>query len=146
MSDYPPDWMDGRQVPAFVVDTDTELIGTHQGSVWVKGGCTLELLGILQGSLNLEEGAQVNILQTHQGSLHVSAGSHVSIIGKQQGSVHIDPGGLVTVEEGGVAAGSVHNDGRFEIKGTRGGTLTGTGETEVYPGAVIKQPRLIDGM
>ena len=138
MSSYPQDNFDGVLRPRLVVDADQKLTGTHQGGVHVQPGATLFLSGTVQGSLAIEDGAAVELAGTLQGSLHVDQGGSALVTGAVQGST--TNFGSVVVEQTGTAAGSVHNDGLFILRGRQGEGVTGAGEFRVEAGGQIVQP------
>jgi cytoskeletal protein CcmA (bactofilin family) len=135
MNSYPQDNFDGVLRPRLVVEADRQLVGTHQGGVHVQPGATLFLNGTIQGSLAVEDGAAVELAGTLQGSLHIDQGGSALVTGAVQGST--TNFGSVVVEQTGTAAGSVHNEGLFVLRGRQGGGITGAGELRVEPGGQI---------
>ena len=123
-----------------VTGADVRLIGTHNGSVHLLDGASLTLAGTINGSLHVSSGCTAHIASNHNGSLHVAASGSASVTGAQSGSVHIAPGGLFRVEQRGRHGGSTHNDGRYELAGERGGTMSGHGEYIEEPGSQVRQP------
>lgn len=130
----------GYDGPYEVTGAAVRLIGVHNGSVRLDDGASLTLTGTLNGSLHLSGGCTADISTNHNGSLHVGAGATVHVTGAQNGSVHVDPGGLFRVEPRGRHTGSVHNDGRYELAGERGGSTNGGGEYVEEPGSRVRQP------
>jgi len=132
--------LSGYDGPYQVIGAAVRLIGTHNGSVGLDDGASLTLSGSLNGSLHLSGGCTANIAGGHNGSLHIGAGATVHVTGAQNGSVHVEPGGLFRVEQRGRHSGSVHNDGRYELAGERGGTMNGGGEYVEESGSHVRQP------
>ena len=64
------DIVDEHLVPPRIVDGAENLVGTHERSVWVEAGGSLEVvLGVLQGALHFEAGSQGVIIGAVQGCL-----------------------------------------------------------------------------
>ncbi|HKZ25725.1 MAG TPA: hypothetical protein VJ398_08045 [Acidimicrobiia bacterium] len=162
--EYARDYVDGEEIPPLVIDADgvlpdghrgsihveraaVRLTGEHQGGMWLWNGASLELGGRHQGSLHLEEGSKVVIEGNQQGSTHVGGGCSARVTGgRSQGSVHVARGGEFVVEVGGAHQGSVHNDGRYVLRGVRGGSYEGSGEYVEEAGSVVKRPIIRDGI
>lgn len=134
------DYIDGKQVPARIVD-GSETIHQHQGSVHVVDGGRLDVIGPLQGTLTIARGGEATISGAVQGTLHVGQGARVSILGKQQGTVHVDPGGFVEVAPSGALQGTLHIDGELRNAGTRGGLVSGSGSLDDLSGSRVVQPK-----
>lgn len=69
------------------------------------------------------------------GDARVRAGGTLELYGTVTGDVHIERGGRAIID--GTVAGSVRNDGRVEIAGVIGGSLTGEGSRSVTPQAMV---------
>jgi hypothetical protein len=143
--EHHPDIVDGVEVPRRVVETDEQVVGTHQRSICVEAGAHLEIVGTQQGSVTFQPGSTGSIIGQLQGSLHVATGAVVTVSGRQDGSVHVARGGVLKIEPGGRVAGSLHNDGVIENAGTRGGHLSGEGTLHDLDGATVRQPVVKDG-
>lgn len=124
------------------------ITGAHNGGVCVheSGSVVVTPTGIHNGSLCVERGARATIRGTHNGSIDVRFGGYVEIFGRQNGSITVERGGVLRVAERAVAAGSLHIEGRFENAGTRGGSVSGSGDIIDLPGAVVKQPTIRNGI
>ena len=80
------DIADGHLVPPRIVDGAENLVGTHERSVWVEAGGSLEVvLGVLQGALHFEAGSQGVIIGAVQGSLTVAPDASVVLRGGNKG-------------------------------------------------------------
>lgn len=130
----------GFNGPYRVIGAAVRLTGVHNGGVHLSDGASLILIGTHNGSLHVSANCSVDIATSHNGSLHINAGGIARVTGSQNGSVHIEPGGLFRVESGGRHGGSVHNDGRYELAGERGGTMNGGGDYVEEPGSRVRQP------
>jgi hypothetical protein len=73
------DIVDGHLVPPRIADGAEDLVGTHEGSVWVEAGGSLEVLGVLQGTLHFEAGSQGVIIGGVQGSLTVAPDAALAV-------------------------------------------------------------------
>ncbi len=57
----------------------------------------------------------------------------------------MDRGGEVVIDRGGAHQGSTHNSGRYEVRGTRGGSIEGPGEYIESEGCRVVQPKVRNG-
>jgi hypothetical protein len=138
------DYIDGRRVPQTEIAEDYTLVGTHNGSVRVIGGA-FKLVGTLNGSLEIGDNLSVEILGKQNGSVWIGSGSSVFVAGEINGSLSLARGGMLVVKEGAKLAGSLQNDGLVVLRGTFGGSQSGTGELQI-DGGTIKQPIKRDGI
>ncbi|MDH0797582.1 hypothetical protein [Pseudomonas carnis] len=134
-----------QKLPSLTVTADQVIADSFQGSISVKG-CTLVISGSHQGSLAISEGAMVEVYGAHQGSTSISGDSKMVVSGTNLGSVTISSDSELVVEFGGKHTGSVGNEGRLIIRGTFGGSTSGSGAQTVEEGGYIKAPRIENGI
>jgi cytoskeletal protein CcmA (bactofilin family) len=142
---YPNDFIDGREVPPLVINSDHVLAGTHDGTVHVEAG-HFQLRGRLQGTLHLYPGSTATIVGTQAGTVAVESGVSVTVIGAIEGTTSVERGGELVVEPGAKLAGTLDNEGIVIIRGIFGGARSGTGEFRLEGSGCVKQPRVQDGI
>lgn len=144
-SRYPPDIIDGVEVPPLVVTSETVLDGVHKGSGLRRSGTVRFGRHTPRESERTRGGSTATITGRQQGSVHLAPGASVRVVGAIEGSTHVSPGANVVVEGGGKLAGSLHNDGDVIVRGVFGGSRSGSGRF-VLDGGIIKEPRMKDGI
>lgn len=144
-TNYPNDWIDGRQVPPLVITTDYVLSGRHEGTIHVESG-QFELRGRLQGTLSLYPSSTAIISGTQAGTISIGAGVAVRVTGAIEGTTSVHRDAKLLIEEGGRLAGALQNDGVVIIRGVFGGPKSGRGELRLEGPGYIKQPRIRDGV
>lgn len=138
------EYVDGVEVNPLTISVDGE-ISNHRGGVIVQPDVNLIVRGQHQGSLHVRQGAHVEIAGRHQGSLHLDTGATVTVTGSQQGSSHLEVGSLLEVSAHATLQGSIHNAGTVHNRGTRGGSVSGSGEIADLAGSRVVQPVLEGG-
>lgn len=139
------DIIDGIEVPQLVLRDDTLIDQVHNGTVIVESG-TLILRGTIRGTLSVSPGATAIIYGKQSGSVSVSAGAVVILHGKISGSVSLSRDSNLIIEEGGVLAGSLSNNGMLILRGVFGGASSGKGSLVVEGNGLVKTPEIRDGI
>jgi hypothetical protein len=145
VSKYDPDVIDGRGVPPLVVRADTTISGTRTGTIQLESG-TLRLRGTNRGTITVHQGAELLIEGTQAGSVHVASGALVRVVGALQGETYVDPRASIRVEQSGLLAGGLTNNGLVVVDGIYGGHRRGRGEFRVTATGRIKEPEIVDGV
>lgn len=126
--------------PDIVVTDETQIDGTHRGSVHVRPEGHLTANGTIQGSLLLDPNARATIRGKQQGSVHVSSGADLTVYGAVEGSLHVEHHATVTIASGAKLAGSLHNEGLVIVRGVFGGARFGRGELRFEDQGYEKRP------
>lgn len=139
------DIIDGSRVPQLVLRENTVIDNEHMGTVVVESG-TLTLRGVIKGSLSVASGSTVIIYGKQSGSVSVQHGGEVIVHGRINGSVALSHGSKLTVEDGGVLAGSLASNGLLVLRGTFGGVRSGNGRILIEGDGLVKDPEIRDGL
>jgi len=128
-----------------IVRDDHVLSGTHSGTVHVEAG-QFTLTGVLVGTLDLQGGVRAQIGGRQLGTVNIASGAEAVVRGQVRGTVNVETGGSVRIEADGLLAGSLTNNGLVVIRGTYGGTYSGSGHIQVEPDARIVRPVMRNGI
>lgn len=145
MNNYPKDIIDGVEVPPLVIRENYDLLGKHDGSIFIEHG-TLRLIDHHNGSLHAQPNTKIEILGIQNGSTHIENGATVCVKGSANGSMHLERGGELIICEGGKHSGSLHNSGKVVIRGTHGGSIHDDGDIIVEAGGRIIKSTIRNGV
>lgn len=127
-----------------IINEDYALKGVHMGTVKVESG-TLTVHGEILGTLEIHGSAKAVILGKQSGTVILSGGAELIVSGRLLGTVIINSGGSAVVEEGGILAGTLINNGQIIIRGVFGGEKSGDGNLIIEASGKIVEPVIEDG-
>lgn len=139
------DIIDGKQVPQRVLHEDTLIDHVHRGTVIVESG-TLILKGTIHGTLSIQPGAEAIIFGKQHGTVSIRGGAEVTVHGKISGTVSLSRDSKLNIEEGGVVAGTLSNNGLVILRGVFGGANSGNGDFLIEGNGFVKSPEIRDGI
>lgn len=139
------DIINGEKVPQTILNEDFELLGTHSGTVKVRGGC-FKLHGTLQGTLEVDCPDTAEIHGVQQGTVSLAPNSSLRVTGKIQGTTSISRGATLVIEETGQLQGTLSNNGTVILRGTLAGAQSGSGDLVIEGNGYVKQPVVKDGI
>jgi hypothetical protein len=135
-------YRDGQlvEIPDTVITEDTDLRESVTNTVIVRGPATATAYAPLSGTVTVESGATLITHGAVNGTVNVSNEGTVIFHGPANGTLHIGAGGLVHIQRGASAIGTMQIEGVLINDGVRGANIRGDGLVEDRPGSQVRQP------